>query len=105
MRLEVERAGHVGPQGPHVVRQRRDAEPGRQLAREGGPADRVTTLDQRDAPAGAGQHGGADQAVHAPADDDDRRAHRRASFRMRSAAFLPGAPMMPPPGWVAEPHM
>ena len=26
-------------------------------------------------------------------------------LRMRSAAFLPGAPMMPPPGCVAEPHM
>src|SRR5258706_189720 len=27
------------------------------------------------------------------------------SFNICSAAFLPGAPMMPPPGCVAEPHM
>ena len=28
-----------------------------------------------------------------------------SSFSICSAAFLPGAPMMPPPGCVAEPHM
>ena len=33
--------------------------------------------------------------------------HARAhapSFRIVSAASRPGAPMMPPPGWVPEPH-
>jgi hypothetical protein len=27
------------------------------------------------------------------------------SFRIIIAAFRPLAPMMPPPGWVADPHM
>ena len=44
------------------------------------------------------------QAVVSGADDDDR-LHVRRSARIRVAAFRPGAPMIPPPGCVAEPHM
>ena len=54
-----------------------------------------------------------DQAVVAAADDDDvalfRARHGYAaplmSFRISSAASRPFAPMMPPPGCVADPHM
>jgi hypothetical protein len=33
--------------------------------------------------------------------DDNNVGHLRISI----AAFRPGAPMMPPPGWVADPHI
>ena len=44
------------------------------------------------------------QPVHAAADDDDIHG-QRAFLIARSAAFRPGAAMMPPPGCVAEPHI
>src|SRR5262249_8898018 len=44
-----------------------------------------------------------DEAVAPPANNDDVDHH--AFARMRRAAFRPGAPMMPPPGCVAEPHI
>src|SRR5262245_51725245 len=40
-----------------------------------------------------------------PGSYDDDRTHRFPSFKMRIAAFRPGAPMIPPPGCVADPHM
>ena len=53
-----------------------------------------------------------DERVVAAADDDDftRRRHGQffpfpVSFKISSAARRPDAPMMPPPGCVAEPHM
>ena len=54
-----------------------------------------------------------DEAVVAGADHDgvDPRRHQAArrpfffSFRYSSAAIRPGAPMMPPPGCVADPHI
>ena len=58
-----------------------------------------------------GQVESGDQAV-VPATDDDDVARVSAmlyaafpSFRISSAARRPGAPMMPPPGCVADPHM
>src|SRR5579862_9105548 len=62
-----------------------------------------------------GQIKRGDEAVVASADDDDIalrvsvRRHAYAaplmSFRISSAASRPFAPMIPPPGCVAEPHM
>ena len=61
---------------------------------------------------GFGQIEGGDQAVVAAADDDDVALVARPfyaaplmSFRISSAARRPFAPMMPPPGCVADPHM
>ena len=77
------------------------------------PPTRLAPLQQRDVPAGLRQVRRGDQAVVAAADDDHafRRHHatcfppRFFSFRYSSAAMRPGAPMMPPPGCVAEPHI
>jgi hypothetical protein len=63
---------------------------------------------------GFGEIKGGDQPVVAAADDDDIAgslwfaaiyAAPLMSFRISSAARRPGAPMMPPPGCVADPHM
>ncbi len=62
-----------------------------------------------------GQIEGGDQTVVSATDDDDvarfghlaSSGHQAAfpSFRISSAARRPGAPMMPPPGCVADPHI
>src|ERR1051326_1683030 len=51
----------------------------------------------------------SDQTIVSRADDDDTPSfvgHQRFhSLRIFFAALSPGAPMMPPPGCVADPHM
>ena len=51
----------------------------------------------------------SNQSVVARADDDNAFRFSRHQFfhsrRIFLAAFSPEAPMMPPPGWVAEPHI
>ena len=71
--------------------------------------------DHRPQP-GLAQVRSGDKAVVSAADDDRvvavglaRSRHRYAAFRPRarrtsSAAIRPFAPMIPPPGWVADPH-
>src|ERR1035437_7168215 len=64
---------------------------------------------------GFGEIEGGDQTVVSATDDDDiacfghglLHGHQTPfpSFRISSAARRPGAPMMPPPGCVAEPHI
>ena len=53
--------------------------------------------------------GGHSQPIVPGTDDDDLLAFGRHQFfqlaRIFFAAFSPGAPMIPPPGCVAEPHM
>ena len=69
----------------------------------------VTTTDE-DAPAGPGEIRRGDEPVVAAADDDRvpgrrHQAARRPRERSTSrAAIRPFAPMIPPPGWVADPH-
>ena len=77
----------------------------------GQPAEQGAPLQQQGPPAGPGQRGGADQAVVAAADDDGvisgHQGFRRLMWRSsstRSAASRPGAPMIPPPGCVPDPH-
>lgn len=51
---------------------------------------------------------GGDQRVLSGSDDDDALSQSqfaRRSLRISSAASRPGAPMIPPPGCVAEPHI
>src|SRR5437762_10508884 len=74
----------------------------------------VTPFEDDDAPSGLREVRRGNQAVVPGADHDDVggvRAHATFAFRpfliernTSSAAILPGAPMMPPPGCVAEPH-
>src|SRR5688572_12913605 len=87
--------------------ERRHGEPRHELAFRRASTDAGALLDQDDAQAAFRQGGGAREAVDAAADHDrvvTRRHYRDTSLTMRSAAFLPGAPMMPPPGCVADPH-
>ena len=73
------------------------------------PPTTLAPLEHERLQAGLGQEGRGREAVVAAADDDDVGLHatfpRSQSFRISRAAIRPGAPMMPPPGWVAEPHM
>ena len=115
--LEVEVADDRRPQPPDGVGERRHAGARRQLGRLGRAADASSRRSRTTvrSPAFA-EVGGGDQAVVAAADDDRVVAVRRravataqAAFRPRarrtsSAAIRPLAPMIPPPGWVDEPH-
>ena len=94
----------------------------RQLDRVGDPADPVAPLDDEDPDAGPGEIGRRDEAVVTGADDDRvvrgdgggggavtvavivRPPSGRATRSTSIAAMRPLAPMIPPPGWVDEPH-
>ena len=75
----------------------------------------VAAFEDQDAEARLRQVGARYQAVVSSADDHRvvsrgtvRHAalrDRRADFMACMAAILPGAPMIPPPGCVAEPHI
>ncbi len=123
---QVEVADDRRPQPPDRVRQPGDAGAA-QLGRLGGAAQPVAALEDEHPPAGPGEvRGGHERVVAAPDDDRlvaagapsvgtpshvRRRAARRhqAAFRPRDrsssiAAIRPFAPMIPPPGWVDDPH-
>ena len=69
-------------------------------------AGALAALDDHDPAARPRELGGADEPVVAAAGDDDVVAHPRLrDRRCSSAAMRPGAPMRPPPGWAAEPHI
>ena len=88
----------------HFMGERGATEARMNLAGSRAATNGVTCLQHDRLHAGLRQVEGRDQPVVSPA-DHDRRLHRRLSARMRIAAFRPGAPMMPPPGCVAEPHI
>ena len=109
-----------GRSRPTVWAKRRDPRAGRQLGRLGGAAEPLAPLEDERPQAGPREVRGGDERV-VPATDDDvvappfaaapRRAPpgHQAAFRPRArrtsiAAIRPLAPMIPPPGWVAEPH-
>src|SRR5688572_22909134 len=114
MAFELKFFDHIAPDWPGGVGQRRDGEARRQLALRGAATDAGALLDHNGAQATLRQPRRTGEPIDAAADYDrivaamrSRRHlwHQWPSFRMRSAAFLPGAPMMPPPGCVADPHM
>ena len=74
-----------------------------ELGRDRAAATRGARLEDNRLQAGAGQVERRRQPVVAAADDDD--SHARVSASILIAALRPGAPMMPPPGCVADPHM
>ena len=79
------------------------------------PADAVALLQDQDGAAGLREVGGRGEAVVARADHDRVEPLRHQATlpaelpafppRSSSAAIRPGAPMIPPPGCVAEPHI
>src|SRR5438034_642516 len=99
------------PKPPDRVRRDRPAEAGGDLAGLGRPTNVVPPLEDECSETGPGKVGRGDESV-VPAPDDDRvpgaaRGHaaRRRWLRSTSrAASRPFAPMIPPPGCVAEPH-
>ncbi len=105
--FELELARHLRKQRPRAVQHRGAMISGVDLLGHGAPAHDGPRLEHQRLHASARQHGRGDQAVVPRSDDDDvvRRAHHFCSARMRAAALRPGAPMIPPPGCVADPHM
>ena len=100
--LEIELGDDVGAQGSRV-RERRNAEARCELVGHRRAADLVAPLEHQGLATRARKIGRGDQAVVAAADDDGT-AHLIFPLRTASAALRPGAPMMPPPGCVADPQ-
>src|SRR5688500_9670629 len=75
-----------------------------ELAGDGAATDSVACFKDERLQSGLGEIKRRREAVMPAADDDDI-SHALVSARILVAALRPGAPMMPPPGWVAEPHM
>ena len=95
------------------VSQRGDAEAGVELFGHGRAPDHFPALEHQGSQPRPRHVRGSHEAVVTAAHDDrvagDRSAgaHRRIPFqssRTASAPFLPGAPMIPPPGWLPEPQ-
>ena len=85
-------------------------ETGMKFLGDGGAADDVAAFEDERLVAFFREVESGDERVVAAAENDDVALCGHASvlpesFRISSAARRPGAPMMPPPGWVAEPHM
>src|ERR1700738_4072562 len=86
------------------------------LIGHGGPAHLCAAFEHQRSVSGLGQIERGDQPVVAAANDDNvaplgaflyRHGYAAPlmSFRISSAANRPFAPMIPPPGCVADPHM
>jgi hypothetical protein len=85
-------------------------EAGMKFLGDGGAADDRPAFEDEGLVAFLREIEGGDESVVSAAENDDvaLRGHAQllpVSFRISSAARRPGAPMMPPPGCVAEPHM
>src|SRR5207249_5159134 len=100
-----------GAKAPHCVSHRGDPKARRDRRFVEASSDAVPALqDERSHPC-PGQIRRADQPVVPGADDygvilahPSAHAALLRSLSNSSAAILPGAPMMPPPGWVEEPQ-
>jgi len=92
--------GSVGEQAAGV-------ETGMELVAGSQAAGRFAAFEYGHLAAGPGQHAGRGQTVVASADDDGVVfcVHNSPDTNNDFAANYPGAPMMPPPGWVADPHI
>ena len=106
---EAEVADERGPERAGQVGHGRGPEAGMELLGDRAAAHGGAALEDQRLLARLGEQGGGGEAVDASAHDDDVGPHatfpRLQSFRISSAPRRPGAAMMPPPGWVAEPQM
>ncbi len=119
--LELHVAGDRRPQRTQRVREGRRPIARCELLARRAAADDRPPLEHERLPSGLRKIEGGDERVVAASDDDClthfpiRRQESggllppayflEVSLMIRIAAFRPGAPMMPPPGWVADPHM
>src|SRR5687768_374591 len=87
-----------------VVSEGRAAEPRMKLGGNGAASGLAPPLEDDRLQPGLREIVRGDEAVVTAANDYGS-THARVSTRIFMAALRPGAPMMPPPGWVAEPHM
>ena len=109
--LQLHVAHHAGQNRPRGMRQRRTAKAGMKFISHRRAANLRVALDHQRFVSRLGQIKRRDQPIVTAANDDDvaLRPHSYAaplmSFRISSAARRPFAPMMPPPGCVADPHI
>ncbi len=114
MAREVEVLRDAGQKRPRRVREGGDAEARGDLLGHRRASDDLAALEDEGFVSGLREVGCRDEAVVPAPDDDDapgasrhqpRTLPRRQSSSIFVAALRPGAPMIPPPGCVAEPHM
>src|ERR1039458_3725696 len=113
MLFELHIAHDVWTNRPSAVRERGATEAGMKFIGDGSAADLRPALEDEWLESRFGEVERGDQSVVASADDDDvamsglgfwhGQAAPLMSLRISRAARRPGAPMMPPPGCVAEP--
>jgi len=108
--LEAQLARDARAERTGVVRERDEAEAILGGFGDGRAADHGAALEHHALDPGARQIARGDETV-VPGADDDHLARSHESFpafqscRTMRAPLRPGAPMIPPPGCVADPHM
>src|SRR5207249_802380 len=109
--LELHVAHDVRADRSGGVRERRAAEAGMKFFGDGGSAGLRAPFENERLESGFRKVERGDEAVVTASDDDDVAlvghgyAAPLTSLSISSAERRPGAPMMPPPGCVADPHM
>ncbi len=109
--LQVERVRHAAADSRRVVQDSRRPESGVEFLQRREPPQNRPPLEKEHLPARLPEESGRRQAVVASPDHDDVVPHPfpfpqiALALRSSRAAFAPGAPIIPPPGWVAEPHI
>src|ERR1700751_4267207 len=108
--LELHVADHVRRNRSRSVRERRAAEARVKFFGNGCAAGLRAAFEHQRLESGLREIEGGDHPVLTATDNDDvallgHHAAPFASLRISSAESRPGAPMMPPPGCVADPHM
>ena len=108
--LELHLARDFRNQRPSRVRERGNFEAGNEFVGNRRAADNRAALEDERLVPRLGEIERRDQAVMPRAENDDVALRRHGyrvplSFKISSAARRPGAPMIPPPGCVAEPHI
>jgi hypothetical protein len=102
--VEAERLDDVATDRSEGVAECRSAEARRKLQCGRGPANCTGRFQQNHGSLGPREDGCGDQSIQTAANNHYIRHATRSPITFM-AALRPGAAMMPPPGWVADPHM
>ena len=107
--LELQLCGDLREQRTGAMQDRRTEKTPMELFGDRDATNDFTPLEYQRSETGLREIARGHQSVVARSDDDDSRspAHHQLfhSRRIFFAALRPGAPMMPPPGCVADPHI